>query len=281
MTAKLHDRKSFTVHASNALDRGGTIEQRDAHLGGYVLWNVAGRCSAPVYRELRTGVPLAGAKIGNMLLAPDRPVPFTNGRYMEMHVRCRKCPACLKARAAHWRKLAEVELATSPRTWFGTLTLTSDQQFIALSRARRRLAASGEDYDAITEARKFRALVDQINPEITKWLKRVRKNSNARFRYMLVSEAHVSGLPHFHVLVHEVSIASPVRHRVLSDAWKIGFSKFNLVEGGRPAAYLCKYLSKSLLSRVRASQGYGHPQLETASKVPPPEKGGREEGLTH
>lgn len=105
------------------------------------------------------------------------------------------------------------------------------------------------------------------------------------------------GRPHFHMLLHEKLAGALVVGKPLTalfagrsqememrkyktrDGWKpgvfaadnsflrrnwtLGHTKFQLAESPMSAAYVCKYLTKALAVRVRASQGYG---LE----VPPP-----------
>lgn len=135
-----------------------------------------------------------------------------------------------------------------------------------LSIARARLEALGIVYEMASEMEQFQYRHWAICPELTKYLKRVRKESGVKLRYLLVAEAHKSGAPHYHLLIHEAGLA-PVRHAVLSRQWKLGFSKYNLVKDNRAAFYVTKYLAKSALARVRASQGYGqavcdlHPSL--------------------
>ncbi|BBB11918.1 rolling circle replication-associated protein [Sphingopyxis sp. FD7] len=180
---------------------------------------------------------------------------------LDIQARCRKCDGCLRARAAYWRLAAINEMARAQRTWFGTLTLSPDIRFLVLSRARHRLAAQSIDYDTMTEDERFTELVRETNPSITRYLKRVRKESGSQLRYLLVSEAHKDGMPHWHLLVHEVSQSEPVKKRTLQGQWKGGFSQFKLVAQGesRPAFYVAKYLAKEARTRVRASLEYGSP----------------------
>ena len=192
------------------------------------------------------------------LTLPNIPV------HVDIAVRCRKCETCLAARAASWRIRASAECRIAPRTWFGTLTLNAQAQFINLSTARLRLAGQGVDFDTLPVAEQFSELARTVGPEITKWLKRVRK-SVGPFRYILVVEAHKSGLPHFHCLIHEV--ANPVLHRVLSSTWRLGFTNFKLIDDDRHAGYVCKYLSKSSLARVRASKDYGRSPHDPSSAL--------------
>lgn len=143
------------------------------------------------------------------------------------------------------------------RTWFGTLTLRPERQQFVLDNARMKLARQGLDFDGLSEVEQFRLRHEFVSLELTRWLKRVRKNSEAPLRFCLVAEAHKSGAPHYHVLVHESDPARPVRKSVLCEAWTWGFTRWKLVEDQRAAGYVTKYLSKSALARVRASLKYG------------------------
>lgn len=107
-----------------------------------------------------------------------------------------------------------------------------------------------------SEQSQFNKHVNAIGPEIGKFLKRVRKNTGAKLRYLLVAEPHKSGLPHFHMLIHQCDTHIPVRYDDLKSQWRLGFSAWKLTDY-KSASYVCKYLSKSLRARVRASQAYG------------------------
>jgi len=99
------------------------------------------------------------------------------------------------------------------------------------------------------------------------------------------------GRPHYHILVHECELGHVISGDpvlalqtgrngdfekrliktsegfmpylfVTDDAfirknWGLGFTKFQLATSEKSVLYLCKYLSKSMLSRVRASVDYG------------------------
>jgi hypothetical protein len=167
---------------------------------------------------------------------------------------------------------AESEIrAAKGRTWFVTLTLAPERHFWVISQARHRLAAQAIDFDAMSERDRFREQVNIINQEITLWLKRLRKQSNAPLRYVLVAERHKSGLPHFHALLHEMDESTPVRAALIKSQWRFGFSQCKLVAQGenpqKAARYVSKYLSKDALARVRASVGYG--QVEQTYPTPP------------
>ena len=131
-----------------------------------------------------------------------------------------------------------------------------------VSRARQRLWSGGTDFDALSPHDQFMERMTEIGREVTLYLKRVRKESGARVRYLLVAEAHKSGLPHLHILVHEASPDKPVRHKTLEGQWKLGFTRFKLAHDVKTASYVCKYISKALLARVRASLRYGQGEAE-------------------
>lgn len=160
-----------------------------------------------------------------------------------------------------WYARAITETMQSTRTWFGTITLHPDAVHQGLIRARRQSARAGLIWEEMTPHEQFRELHKQNGLELQLWLKRVRKQSKATFRFLLVAEAHKSGLPHYHCLIHEQDGGGVVRHAVLSQQWTKGFTNFKLVTDAKQAGYLCKYLSKSALARVRASKLYG--QKET------------------
>lgn len=179
-------------------------------------------------------------------------------------VRCRKCTECLRKRAKLWTARAIDEIAASQRTWFGTLTLRPQEQFIARVKADKAASKAGSAWQSLTPDEQFKDIVKQINPELTRWIKRVRKNTGASLRYLLVSEAHKSGDPHFHILLHEHE-GRAVKAK-LEETWKLGFSHWRLCDRDKKAAiYACKYLAKSAITRVRSSAKYGTagPRLAT------------------
>lgn len=201
------------------------------------------RCEDPRCLEL-TGRP--DAVLVAHGIEPDRAV------FQEAYVRCRKCAPCLKHRARLWTARAIDETSVSQRTWFGTLTLRPDRQtwarYTALSNLSRRVVEP-------TDARIFSESVAVIGEEITRFLKRVRKTTG--FRYIVVSERHKSGLPHFHMLLHEYD--AQIAKRLLEAQWRYGFSHWRLVNVDQPrqVGYVTKYLAKDALTRVRASFRYG------------------------
>lgn len=225
---------------------------RQTRLG---MWSVdySADCDRPVLREF----------VGRPAATDGRWVTIGPGKrntlYMDMTLRCRSCESCLRARSRHWSARARAELEASARTWFGTLTLRPEAQFHFLTVARQKAALKAEDFETFTESQIFAARVAAIGAELGKFLKRVRKNSKAELRYLLVAEAHSSGLPHFHILIHQSQHDEVVTHAELTRCWRVGFSKFKLVAPteSKVVYYVTKYLAKSILARVRASLGYG------------------------
>lgn len=255
-----------------------------------VEWDVSGSCSHPRLvttegKPWRDFYPSNGPESPGW--APDRYERATlrlkveqRPFWVDMLVRCRKCTACLKARAHHWAERAAYEVMQAPRTWFGTLTFSPAEQWRSEARARIALADAGgwgspvarrwNDTDGEfanrVEAARFSRMHHANGPLLTKWLKRIRKESGASLRYLLVAEAHKSGRPHYHVLIHESHGGGTVLHRTLSNQWIHGFSQFKLAD--RDAArYVCKYLAKSAAARIRASGSYGRLYMPSDSGV--------------
>lgn len=237
---------AFLIMQINTTRHKAVHVATEARMGGSPVSDFHGNCTDPVFMNM-FGYP--DAVLVSLGIEPDRNVS------QHLYVRCRRCEACLAHRGRVWTARAVSETLASHRTWFGTLTLHPDRATQARYAADRALAAAISDRGDTTN--QFRAMVDFVNPEITRMLKRIRKNSGAGLRYLLVAEAHKSGMPHWHILLHEHSVACP--KRILDQAWQYGFCKWKLVETQEPrqARYVCKYLSKAALSRVRASAYYG------------------------
>lgn len=168
---------------------------------------------------------------------------------------CRKCRTCLNRRSKRWAAKAHTECKASSRTWFCTFTVEPQQRFLFKLAAQAHAERRGCIWAKLTSADKFEYIHGQIGPEITKFLKRIRKNSGAKLRYLLVVEPHKDGFPHYHMLLHEFD--KPVRHAMLTDNWKHGFTRFKVVDTDRAPWYVCKYMAKTALCRIRASQQYG------------------------
>lgn len=249
---RLHPVSHAKGFAAEALVAGGFSRESALRITA----DYAGRCEHPVPRDA--------------IVRPDPPLgtdgPHTRyswkpgetaGWDIEFQLRCRQCGPCLKARRALWAQRAMQELKAAARTWFGTITLSPDHQFKMKLRAIARLTAGGTQFDDLSENERFREIHREINQELTRWAKRVRKNSGASLRMLLVVEKHQSGLPHYHALIHQVQNSKAVTYRHLKEAWSFGHAMFKLVDDERSAFYVTKYLAKDAQARVRASLGYG------------------------
>lgn len=219
-----------------------------------IEWNISGFCREPVWRELYGYVPQYGVPKGAGARRHEWQ-PGDNGPMrVALWVACRACSACLKSRAREWSARSEREIRVSARTWMATYTLRPEEHYRALCAGSLRYPDEPDE---------FLVRHNIISAEFTRYIKRVRKESGAKLRYMLVCEAHKSGLPHYHMLVHEPDPSRPVRKETLRNQWHLGFSRFKLVDQSErkgvtgAARYVSKYLSKSLRARVRASQAYG------------------------
>lgn len=213
-----------------------------------VEWDVSSGCLDPVHLDI-FGRPL------------DMCGKSRHTWRVFMVVKCRRCPHCMRRRAFIWRERIKAEMRASSRTWFGTLTLSPEMHMrahaLAIRYSRQALCS---DFEAETPAKQFRLRHAVISKWLTKWLKRVRKQSGVKLRYCLVAEAHKSGLPHYHCVIHQCHPEMRVKYTHLRGTYDLGFCKFNLVQSddyGRSAAYVAKYLAKSAQARVRASIRYG------------------------
>ena len=203
-------------------------------------------------------------------LAKNLRVPGYRPHMIEMiyMTPCRRCAVCLRREASRWRARAINEIGQASRTWFGTLTCTPERHHavdIVCSTRKR-------DFWMLSPDKKFAEQTKVVGKEVTDFLKRVRKNSGQRFRYLLVCERHASdrtsdemyGRPHFHILLHEYD-NMPVRKALLEQCWKWGFSSWKLTDSGG-AFYVAKYISKAMDVRTRASIGYGNSIIEMVTE---------------
>lgn len=188
-------------------------------------WDISGRCESPVRRDIaprphrserkrsyRSSDTVEGSFLSSTLEGPSvvTVTPLDPGPYcIHLTVKCRKCNRCRKERATMWARKAITEITASNRTWFATFTLRPEEYYRFLAAARSKAANRGRvDFDALAYGEQFALVHEQIGVEITLMLKRMRKAGH-RFRYMFVAEAHKSGVPHYHLLLHE--IADPIR----------------------------------------------------------------------
>lgn len=192
-------------------------------------------------------------------------------------VPCRKCEACKAVRAHFWAHRAGREYERASCTWLGTITMAPYHRMELLAKAATWFHIHPDA--KCTLETEFRSACWAMGIEVTKYLKRVRANERQRsgllkpLRYLLVAEEHADGFPHFHLLLHEAKrwdfvseseyyLTKSLKVRVddnsnLKGAWRLGHTQFELCDDVNAAAYPCKYLSKDMLWRVRASLRYG------------------------
>lgn len=244
-----------------------------AHLTGSDAAEFHGDCTAPVDIALRGVGSVALKRLTQW--RDDPSVDYADGygvvgefnhpktRSVYLRVRCRKCERCLAYKKRLWTARGIAEVRMSMRTWFGTLTVAPERRLWAQMVADKKCnLARREPLSKLTTVERTRAIAKELSPEVTRWLKRVRKASRSEgLRYLLVTEAHKDGFPHFHVLLHERG--QPVGKRLLEEQWRYGFSQFRQIPTGEidPVRYVCKYIAKSPLTRVRASRHYGQLQI--------------------
>lgn len=161
-------------------------------------------------------------------------------------VPCRRCGKCLQFRQMQWRERGIVECQRAPRSWMITLTF-SPVHLAGILVASRKWAARMGEHAAIDRA---------AYPHLQRFLKRLRKNTRRKFRYLAVFErGEETNRAHYHMLLHEVD--GPVLKAQIERNWR-SFSHVRLVDKASGAAsYITKYTTKSLGTRPRASQRYG------------------------
>lgn len=231
----------------------------------------------------------------------DRTGKQVRAIFVDVKTRCRKCEACLEAKARYWTARAMDEFARSQATWLLTLTLRPEMHYYLdarmqqpLYRGKTMVRDKVGPFNGLAPATLFRLRAREAGYEVTDLLKRIRKNRGP-FRYLLVAERHmedpnseVFGRPHFHVLLHEVDtpLCHPNEwqeykglctaacknagrliyhksngmahdHAMIRQSWKHGWNSLVRCVDVRSAVYVCKYVSKDPMARVRASIGYG------------------------
>lgn len=243
---RLHDVRDVTRIAAGAMSSGLRFRSLIS-----AEWDIAGNCTASVPVEL---AGRAAQVHGPRLVRHKRDV---SSYTLLLQTRCRKCPNCLRMRARRWANRGREEITNSVRTWFATFTLSPSNVYMLRVRAAQRLRTGGVDFHSLPSREKFAELCAEYGAELTKYIKRLRKNTQAPFRYILVAERHKTGIPHFHALFHETDAARPLRHASLAAGYKLGYTKFKLCDDTGTAWYVAKYLAKSCEARIRASLHYG------------------------
>lgn len=217
-----------------------------------VEWDISGSCQRPGTREL---VAHEYARYDKANSNWSRSRGFAR---LILHTRCRKCEMCLRLKSYEWRNKITFECREAPRTWFVTFTLSPQEHNLAWLRSVQRLRKSGWDPREIDVTREFKERSREFGFLLTKFFKRLRKNSGRTFRYVLVVEPHKSGLPHFHALIHDST--GKLTYRDITGEWThLGFAGCKLIDltPEKAPAYITKYVMKYSLARIRASLHYG------------------------
>ena len=158
-------------------------------------WDVSNGCENPVIMT-KTGRPPAEDGEKYVEIVPGSKHTLT----LEMVVACRKCSQCLRRRRREWTMRSAAEISQAQRTWFVTLTIRPAQLYVCEVIAGKRDIKLKERTQNEQERARFAVIVE----EIQRFLKRIRKNSKAKLRYICVQELHKNGNPHYHLLIHEV-----------------------------------------------------------------------------
>lgn len=168
-----------------------------------------------------------------------------------------------------WTLRGRSELATAGRAWFGTLTINPDHRLVMRERARVRLRSGGTDMDGLSSDDAWSEIAREVGAEVTKYLKRIRKESKVRgIRQLVVTEEHEDGFPHIHAVLFEpLSQRGELKKKTLDSQWKLGFTHWRLLTTPAQIAYATKYVAKTRAgrTRVRASVRFGRCQPKTLS----------------
>jgi len=221
---------------------------------GYLSGSFAGNCEDPIVME-HVAVQFASPRDGTV-----EGVYFT--------VRCRKCEACRRSAAAHWAARTYAEVEQARRSWFVTLTLGPAARSRWGASAVKR-AGGRARYASLCKEEQAGHWMPTLGPVLQKYLKRIRRHSP--FRFIAAVEGHADGTPHVHMIICEYkwealpslnrvqNAIRPIGERTIRKLWGAGFSEARLVKETDNQApwYVCKYISKGTVSRVRASQSWG------------------------
>lgn len=224
-------------------------------------WDISGTCEKPVPV---THHSRASGLAKNLRKGAKMPP----GIELTMLTPCRQCEACLRYIAYFWRGRAQTEIQAAQRTWMVTFTCRPDfHVWIDHACATRERNFWGQPPDKI-----FAARAKVFGEEVTKYLKRLRKQSKAKIRYLLIAETHdglstsdfMRGRPHYHMLLHETE--TEVSKRLIQAQWHHGFTDVKLADSGA-AWYVSKYITKAKQARVRASLRYGLVKHEVIKSI--------------
>jgi hypothetical protein len=212
----------------------------------------------------------------------NRFAAYLRAATVAMLVPCRDCAGCRRWKRSLWTRRCKAEWTHSSlaggKSYFATLTFAPDIHY----RVTCLLEGRPEWKDATKEQR-F-CMRDQVAyPFVQKFLKRLRRGlkrlgfPGVKPRYIAVAEAHKTGLPHYHLVIHVDDVPKGFGKRAIEAAWekssrevkvpglpdlpnrigRPGWIKVKLARSEQVAGYMAKYMGKDQSSRVKASTGYG------------------------
>lgn len=199
-----------------------------------------GNCQTPVVLPYRQKIPDgAGGHFSVGSAMQDH----------EIHVPCRNCMPCLRARRFQWGMRCHVEILKAPRNWFFTGTFRNQ----------------GHDYVESKE-------------EVQRFLKRLRyyadqkvaagkcQPQDAWVRYLMLPELHKSGAIHYHGIIHH---GGSITERMVRKAWQAGFCWPSEVRQAEATAhYVTKYCTKDMVSDLQDERGKSRRPRILASRNP-------------
>lgn len=202
--------------------------------------------------------------------------------------RCRKCEACVSYRQWQWRTRALEEMSRHKSTLMVTLTMRPEEHARVKARVTANLLRQGRKMSDLSANEQAAELALGFGALITDWIKRVRKGTEGRkpkFRYLLVHEMHEGGgandgAPHAHLLLHTNDLNALIQgspgstngewyrtkrgedraadHAWLRQQWSFGWLRAAICTTHEGSAhYVCKYITKAAVNRVRGSLRYG------------------------
>lgn len=146
------------------------------------------------------------------------------------YVKCGKCKGCLRLRQNDWVRRAMMEFEAHDRTWFLTLTYRGEFEV---------------GYDAVQ-----------------KFLKRLRKNTGHKIRFLCATErGSKNDRLHYHLCIHG---PLALTKRLIIKEWPHGLTHMRLMKDLTAARYVAKYTAKD--GKLRASLGYGYSTLDAATE---------------
>lgn len=232
----------------------------DSDNSGHLM--LAGDCTNPVRRTLSARAytdhtPTRASPVP--YLREVRDITNDQAHFIDLTVRCRKCENCAQARRIEWLARSHQEFRFNQtmnwKTYMATLTFKPRHFRRHISRNPKKYLQAKKDNNTWTFFSSYAAA------ETQKYFKRLRKAGIA-CRYIAVTEAHKSGLPHVHALIF--ARTDEISTGALKKGWRgnygdddRGFGEWHRVYDTPALYYVTKYLTKDCAARIRASQYYG------------------------